>query len=321
MSVVEFIVNEDLLDARLDLALFKLVEEIPSRNFASKLIEAGAVQVNRKPVKASHKLRLADIIYIEDSFFESQGAEPLGESIPLSILFEDKDILVINKAAGMVVHPGAGVSSGTLVNAVLGYCGQTLPSLGLPARAGIVHRLDKDTSGVMVVAKSQLALTKLSEQFANHTQERLYEALVYEVPQPIQGTIETLHGRDPRNRLRFAVVPSGKEAVLNYAVQSTFRHGLFSEVQCKLHTGRTHQIRVQMAHVGCGLLGDALYAKVPQVVKNEKAIVARLQKLLTRQMLHAKLLGFAHPVTGDFVTFTCDAPTDYAAVREFLSSE
>lgn len=307
---------------RLDTIVARLVDCIPSRSFAAKLIEAGLVTVDGKQVKPSFRVEPRHQVLVDISFLETKGASPRGEAMPLHILFEDNDILVLNKPAGLVVHPGAGVSSGTLVNAILAHCGTTLPSLGGAERAGIVHRLDRDTSGVMVVAKSQRALTELSRQFASHTQERRYLALCYSKPPETAGTLETWHGRDPRNRLRFAVVSDGqgKKARLDYKVQAVFANERASLVECLLHTGRTHQIRVQLTSVKAPLLGDALYGAPQKPLSENKATVAALTKLLTRQMLHARLLSLTHPATGERMVFESQPPSDFQEVLTLLRS-
>lgn len=314
-------VTEAFVGERLDSAVFKLVDAIPSRSFAAKLIDSSLVVVNGKPAKPSLRLKETDVLTVDLSALDTAaGTPPKGEKIPLEIMFEDEHIIVINKNAGMVVHPGAGVSSGTLVNAILSHCGSTLPSLGGPERAGIVHRLDRDTSGVMVVAKSQLALTRLSQQFASHAHDRRYRALVYLKPQPPEGEITTWHGRDPKNRLRYAVVEEskGKEAKLRYRTVTSYLDGLASEVECELHTGRTHQIRVQMLHIKCPLMGDALYGRPPDRLVRNKEIWAKLTKLLTRQMLHAASLGITHPATDARLSFQSEPPSDFAEVRAAL---
>lgn len=321
-SSFQFCVEENFVGERLDVVVFKCLDSIPSRSVATKLINAGHVTLNNKRERGSARVKLNDCINIETEVLEARAlTQPSPESISLEIIFEDEDILVINKAAGMVVHPGAGVSSGTLVNAVLAHCGATLPSLGGPVRAGIVHRLDRDTSGVMVIAKTQLALTELSKQFADHTQERIYLALVYNRPEPPDGVIETTHGRDPHNRIRYAVVDSekGKYAKLTYFTLGSYVDGLVSLVQCQLYTGRTHQIRVQMQSIRCPLLGDDLYGRPPQKILNKKKEWAILNPLLVRQMLHAKSLSFTHPRSNLRLTFESQLPLDFSTVVSALS--
>ena len=234
------IVNVDFVNERLDLFLAKMCDEIPSRSFASKIIENGFVLVEGKQRKSSYKLKENDRVEIDLSFFESTIESTVGENIPLDILFEDEDILVVNKQSGLVVHPGAGVHSGTLVNAVLWHCGFTLPSLDTHIRAGIVHRLDRDTSGVLIVAKTQLALTDLSKQFALHNKKRIYHALIYGKLKEENGIIETWHGRDPKDRIKYAVQEQGKgkKAIMSYRVVEEFCEGLFSLLECtsKVHS-------------------------------------------------------------------------------------
>jgi 23S rRNA pseudouridine1911/1915/1917 synthase len=318
-----FYVTDDFAGERLDVYVTKICEFIPSRSFAGKLIDAGKVLVNGKIRKSSFKLLSDHAVELDLSFLSEINVSPAAESIPLSILFEDDDLIVIDKPAGMVVHPGAGVSSGTLVNAIMGHCGVTLPSLGNPSRAGIVHRLDRDTSGVMVVAKSQRALTKLSMQFARHEQLRKYHTIVYGSflgAQRQDQKIETWHGRDPRNRIKYSVQQDGigKKAILFYQILENLCQDMASLVECRLETGRTHQIRVQMASIGHGVVGDSLYTVVPQSVRNNKELFAQIHKLVSRQMLHALELGFKHPATDEMMTFRSDYPEDFKQTLQWL---
>lgn len=316
----------DCVGLRLDLALVRIVEFVPSRSFGQKLIDAGAVTVSGAQRRASWRLSENEIISIDLSAVKPPPSVPLPQSLPLDIVFEDDDILVINKTAGVVVHPGAGVPDGTLVNAVLAHTGCTLPSLGDPHRAGIVHRLDRDTTGIMVVAKSQLALTELSRQFAQHTQLRRYVALVFGALTPARQTIETWHGRDPRNRLKYACLSEGqgKLARMDVRTDAVFATGLASLVECELYTGRTHQIRVQMSHIGHGLLGDSLYGPAAGgqgvALMRDKQLWPQVRAASVRQMLHAAVLGLTHPKTGERLTFEAEAPADFKALLELLRS-
>jgi len=321
-TFTSIIVPGELNETRLDVFITRICDFIPSRSFANKLILNKKILVNEKFEKPSFKVRVGQIIKIDCQFLNEINAEPIGEKIPLTILFEDEHLIVIDKPAGMVVHPGAGVNSGTLVNAILAYCGSTLPSLGSAHRAGIVHRLDRDTSGVLVVAKSQIALTGLSKQFADHSQIRIYQALVYGVPTILKNKIETWHGRDPRNRIKYAVQAEGvgKKAILDYAVKETFASQLFSLVECKLFTGRTHQIRVQMNSIKHGIVGDALYASVPGLIKNNKLLYSFMTKNIDRQLLHASSLGFKHPATQQYMLFHAPLPQDFERALHFLRS-
>lgn len=319
----KFYVTDDFEGERLDVYITKICEFIPSRSFASKLIDAEKVLVNGKIRKSSFKLLADHVVELDLAFLSEINVSPAAEFIPLSILFEDDDLIVIDKPAGMVVHPGAGVSSGTLVNAIMGHCGVTLPSLGNASRAGIVHRLDRDTSGVMVVAKSQRALTKLSMQFARHEQLRKYHTIVYgsflEVQRQDQK-IETWHGRDPRNRIKYSVQHDGvgKKAILFYQILENLCQDMAALVECRLETGRTHQIRVQMASIGHGVVGDSLYTVVPQSVRNNKELFAQIHRLVSRQMLHALELGFKHPATDEMMMFRSDYPEDFKQTLQWL---
>ncbi|WGL61302.1 RluA family pseudouridine synthase [Pigmentibacter sp. JX0631] len=319
-SVVTIEVPDEFDNQRLDIFITRMFDMIPSRSFATKLIENKKVKIDNKFFKSSYKLKKNQIAEIDFSFLNEINKEPVGERIPLNILYEDEDLIVINKEAGMVVHPGAGVQSGTLVNAILAYTGMTLPSLGGPVRAGIVHRLDRDTSGVMVVAKSQLALTHLSQQFAEHSQTRIYHAIVYGKLPKIEGNIETWHGRDLKNRLKYSVQEEGigKKAILKYKLLKEFGNEEFSLVSCSLYTGRTHQIRVQMAYLGNGIVGDSLYSKIPDKLKNKKELFATVTKSSPRQMLHALHLGFVHPRHGNEMKFTAPYPVDFQNLYDLL---
>jgi 23S rRNA pseudouridine1911/1915/1917 synthase len=319
-DIIQVIVPEEFESERLDVFITRVFDIIPSRSFAIKLIENNKIKVDKRFQKPSFRLKLNQIVEVDTSFLSEVNPNPSGENIPLDILFEDEHLIVINKPAGMVVHPGAGVHSGTLVNAVLGYCGVTLPSLGTPSRAGIVHRLDRDTSGVMVVAKSQIALTHLSKQFADHSQIRIYNAIVYGDLKPKEGKIETWHGRDPKNRLKYSVQESGigKKAILYYSTISSICNNLCSLISCKLYTGRTHQIRVQMNHINHGIIGDALYTKIPTSIRNNKELTALIGKNANRQMLHAVHLGFKHPVSGECMGFDAPYPSDFETILNLL---
>ncbi|MEY2988242.1 MAG: hypothetical protein RJB13_1763 [Pseudomonadota bacterium] len=324
-DTAELNVPYDCVGLRLDVALARLFDFIPSRSFGQKLIESGAVLVSGSQRRPSWKLFENETIAIKLSAIRPPPSFPLPQSIPLNVVFEDDDILVINKTVGLVVHPGAGVPDGTLVNAVLAHTGCTLPSLGDPLRAGIVHRLDRDTSGIMVVAKSQLALTDLSRQFAEHSQLRRYVALVFGAMNPTEQTIETWHGRDPKNRLRYASVAEGqgKLARMKVRTMQVFAGGRASLVECELYTGRTHQIRVQMAHIGHGLLGDSLYGPAAAsgagtALTKDKGLWARVRASSSRQMLHAAVLGLRHPKSGESLTFKADPPADFMLLSELL---
>ncbi|UAL11161.1 RluA family pseudouridine synthase [Caulobacter segnis] len=248
-------------------------------------------------------------------------ADPEPEAIPLTVLYEDEHLIVVDKPAGMAVHPAPGTPNGTLVNALLHHCGDSLSGVGGVARPGIVHRLDKDTSGVMVAAKSDAAHKGLSKLFSTHDIDRLYVALTRGAPSPPTGAIETLIGRSPGDRKKMAVLRSGgRTAITHYRVEAAFGppdKPLAARVACRLETGRTHQIRVHMASKGSPCLGDPVYgASQPANVVREMIAAAGLK----RQALHAAVLGFVHPVTGETLRFETPLPPDMAALQAALET-
>ncbi|HTJ90679.1 MAG TPA: RluA family pseudouridine synthase [Acidocella sp.] len=248
-------------------------------------------------------------------------AIPQGENIPLAILYEDDALLVLNKPAGLVVHPAPGNPDGTLVNALIAHCGDSLTGIGGERRPGIVHRLDKDTSGVMVVAKTELAHTRLSAAFASRDLDREYKAICWGVPNPARGTIEGDIGRDPRDRKRMAVVTrNGKAALTNYRIIRNYGTAA-SLLALRLGTGRTHQIRVHMAHIGHPLIGDAVYLRRrPAVAKTLSPPTLSLAMDFPRQALHAEMLGFFHPITGAKLSFSAPAPADFQELAAALDT-
>ncbi|HTR16014.1 MAG TPA: RluA family pseudouridine synthase [Acetobacteraceae bacterium] len=239
-------------------------------------------------------------------------ARPQPEQIPFPILYEDAELIVLDKPAGLVVHPAPGNEEGTLVNALLAHCGDSLPGIGGEKRPGIVHRLDKDTSGVMVVAKTEPTLAALSAAFASRTLDRAYLALVWGVPSPAQGEIEGDIGRDPRDRKRMAVVTrNGKPALTRYRVLRSWGLSV-SLVECRLATGRTHQIRVHLASRGHPVVGDPLYLRrIPAAARTLPAPLRSLLLDFPRQALHAARLGFSHPSTGQPLQFETPLPADF----------
>jgi 23S rRNA pseudouridine1911/1915/1917 synthase len=274
-----------------------------SRTYLQKLIKEGRVTVNGKTVTIKReKLKLGDLITVE-----FPPAEPLNlipENIPLDIVFEDEQLLVVNKASGMVVHPAPGSSTGTLVHALLHHCQGKLSGINGIARPGIVHRLDKDTSGLMMVAKTDLAHQALAEELKNQKSIRRYTALVLGAMAQDEGRIEAPIGRDPRNRLRMAVVIDGKPSVTHYTVLKRFNH--YTLVECRLETGRTHQIRVHMKSIGHPIAGDPLYGTKTPLFK------------LDGQYLHAKTLGLTHPVTHQLMTFDSELPERFKAALDLI---
>lgn len=288
-----------------------------SRSRLKSLIEQGQVfledaliQDARYPVKPGH------IITVKVP--AATPAEPIAQDIPLEIVYEDEHLIVINKPPGMVVHPAAGSPDGTLVNALLHHCGESLSGIGGVRRPGIVHRIDKDTSGLLVVAKTDLAHHGLAEQFAAHTLERAYWALVWGRPSPTQGEISGDIGRSPTNRQKMAVVQrGGKHALTRYRTLASYENGAATLIECRLATGRTHQIRVHMTHIGHALVGDPVYGQQ----KRRKGLsepAATAVANFHRQALHAYLLGFVHPATGESVRFTSPFPSDMSTLVESM---
>ena len=308
---------------RLDRLLQARVPDL-SRTRLQALIKAGHVLEDGKPIsEPGHKVRPG--AQYEVQIPEPEPALPEAESIPLTVVYEDKDILVIDKPAGLVVHPGAGHATGTLVNALIAHCGDSLAGIGGVKRPGIVHRLDKDTSGLLVVAKTDAAHRSLSEQFAAHGQDgrmqRAYVAVVWGQPQPRSGRIATSIGRKASNRTKMAVVRDGvgRPAATHYEVQKTFvgadNKPLASIVRCVLETGRTHQIRVHMAHIGHPVLGDATYGTGFDASKGRMTERTRvILDALNRQALHAAVLGFEHPRTGKTLKFESAPPSNMVAL-------
>lgn len=280
-------------------------------------IDTESVKVNDKATKASYKIKPLDVITVSLPH-PPRDTDIAPENIPLNIVFEDADLLVLNKAAGMVVHPAHGNWNGTLVNALV-YHFQNLPTTqnGV-ARPGLVHRIDKDTSGLMVIAKTEYAMTHLARQFFDHSIERTYNAIVWGVPDPDKGTITGNLGRSVRDRRVQVVYPDGNEgkhAVTHYQTLKPLHY--VTLVQCKLETGRTHQIRAHMKHIGHPLFNDAMYGgdRILRGTSNGsyKTFVENAFALLPRQALHAKSLGFEHPRTKQFLQFDSELPADFRA--------
>ena len=312
------VIGDDLAGERLDKALAASIAGL-SRSRVQALLESGWVRADGRPV-ADASLRVRAGERYEVTVPDAEPAEPVAQDIPLTVVHEDDDVVVLDKPAGLVVHPAAGNADGTLVNALLAHCGDSLSGIGGVRRPGIVHRLDKDTSGLMVVAKNDRAHHALTAQFADRSLSRTYLALVWGVPSPREGRIEGNIGRSSADRKKMAVVASGgKHAATRYRVRSSY--GLSAAlVECKLETGRTHQIRVHMTHAGHPLVGDAVYgrgrtarptgakaAALPEPVR--RALVE-----FPRQALHAAAIEFVHPATGKPMRFEAGLPADMAAV-------
>lgn len=289
---------------RLDKFLVRQIGQL-SRNQFIRLIESDQVIEtgrNQTVSDADYRVKTGDCFCVH--LPDAAPAEPEPEPIKLDILYEDDDLLVVNKPAGLVVHPGAGNYNGTLVNALLAHCGASLSGIGGVKRPGIVHRIDKDTSGILVVAKNDFTHVRLSEQFAAHTIERIYQAVVWGHVQRLSGVVSGNIGRSRTNRKKMAIVKGGgKSATTHYERVAVLGGGIATHIQCVLETGRTHQIRVHMASIGHSLVGDAVYGVVP---KSAPAFA----KFFPRQALHAGFLAFQHPRTLERLAFEVDMPAD-----------
>lgn len=304
---------------RLDKYLMSRIPNV-TRNKVQDAIKNAYVRVNQQPVKSNYRVKAGDeiVVALPDP---PHDTEVHPEDIPLSIVYEDDDLLVVNKEAGMVVHPAYQNWTGTLVNALVHHF-QQLPTLpGNDGRPGLVHRIDKDTSGLLVVAKSEVAMTKLARQFYDHSIERRYRALVWGLPEAEHGTIDVNLGRSLKDRRVTAAFPQGdhgRRAVTHYRVLETLRY--VSLIECRLETGRTHQIRAHMKYLGHPLFNDATYGG-DQVLKGTKfskykTFVQNCFRLMPRQALHAQSLGFVHPTTGASVHFNSELPDDFRAVLD-----
>ncbi|WP_333610893.1 RluA family pseudouridine synthase [Brevundimonas bullata] len=311
----------DAPGVRLDKALAAAFPTL-SRARLQALLAEGAVRRDGQPITSGSAKAQAGLYAVVMP--PVVAATPQPEAIPLTVLFEDADLIVIDKAPGMAAHPAPGCETGTLVNALLAHCGDSLSGIGGVARPGIVHRLDKDTSGVMVAAKSDRAHAGLSALFATHDIERTYIALTRGAPSPEKGRIQTQIGRSSSDRKKMAVLKAGgREAITDYVVQKTFGQPakasaapLAARVACTLHTGRTHQIRVHLASKGSPLLGDPVYGSGSPAFP-VRAAVAEVG--LTRQALHAAVLGFVHPVTGQALRFETAPPEDMQRLEALLA--
>lgn len=290
---------------RIDVFLAEKLEG-KTRSAVQKLVAEGHVRINGTPASKNSKLRVGDVVMVEEP--EPKSLDVEAEDIPLSVVYEDDDLLVVNKPKGMVVHPAAGNESGTLVNALLHHCRDSLSGINGVIRPGIVHRIDKDTSGLLIVAKNDNAHLKLAEQIERHSFSRVYHAVVYGNIKENEGTIETQLGRHPQDRKKMAVLASGgRHAVTHFRVLE--RYGSFTYVELRLETGRTHQIRVHMASIGHPVAGDPVYG--PKKVLD----------FLNGQCLHAKTIGFIHPATGEYLEFDSPLPKVFEDFLEKLRRE
>jgi 23S rRNA pseudouridine1911/1915/1917 synthase len=322
---LEVAVAGDEGSARLDRVLAVRRPEL-SRSRLKALILAGSVSIKSTAIRdPAYHVAAGDTITIEVP--EAVAAEPAAEDIALDIVYEDDDIIVIDKPRGLVVHPAAGHETGTLVNALIAHCGSSLSGIGGVRRPGIVHRLDKDTTGLMVAAKNDRAHKSLTEQFADHgrtaAMRRGYMALAWDVPGRQRGTVDAPIDRHPYAREKMAVREGGREAITHWAIQESFRGNdgkpVAALLACQLETGRTHQIRVHLAHIGHPLLGDGVYG--PHFKTKASRLGLRSQAALAalgRQALHAYLLALEHPQTGAILEWISDLPDDLAHLRNCL---
>ena len=314
-----FVADPGLRIVRVDKYLHGKIENI-SRSRIQNAAKAGNILANGKAVKQNYKVKPGDVITVVMSQ-PPREYEVIPQDIPINIVYEDDDIIVINKEAGMVVHPGYNNYDGTLVNALRYHIDQKYPGHGPEIEANLVHRIDKDTSGILLVAKNELAQAKLGKQFFDHSIERKYIALVWGDFKEESGTIEGHIGRNPKNRLGMTVFPEGehgKHAITHYKVIERF--GYVTAVECQLETGRTHQIRAHMQFIGHPLFNDATYGG-DKILKGTtftkyKQFVQNCFKLLPRQALHAKSLGFVHPTSEEYMFFDSELPADMQAVFE-----
>lgn len=303
MNFKNYTIEEGNVGKRLD--LFVSENEVDmSRSFVQGIIEKQQVKVNGQIKKSNYKLRVGDQVQVE--LAEPVELQVEAEEIPLDIIYEDSDVIVINKPQDMVVHPAPGNYTGTLVNGLLHHC-KDLSGINGVIRPGIVHRIDKDTSGVLVVAKNDKSHNSLAMQLKDHSMKRTYYAIVEGIVKEEEGTVRTNIGRHPVERVKMAVVKEGKEAITNYKVLERFKSNTL--VECRLETGRTHQIRVHMAHLHHPLIGDQVYGYKKQKFK------------LQGQALHAKNLGFIHPTTGEYMEFDSQLPEYFQDLLDKLRKE
>lgn len=310
-------ISENLAGQRLDRALAELLPEISRTRLQALIADDRVTGPDGKPVaQAKRKVHAGEkfVVIVPDP----TPARPEGQEIPLSVIYEDEHLIVIDKPKGLVVHPAPGNPDRTLVNALIAHCGEGLSGIGGVQRPGIVHRLDKDTSGLMVVAKTDQAHRGLSEQFESHAIDRAYLAVVWGVPMPPSGTVAGNIGRDPRNRKKMAVRrEGGKPAVTHYRVIERYGDAA-ALVECRLETGRTHQIRVHMASIGHPVVGDPLYAgrrgrRSSHIPDGNLRLSA-----FNTQSLHAYILGFRHPVTGEFLRFSSEKPIYFKELSDIF---
>ena len=321
-NTMKFLISENDIEKRLDIFLTKRLENMTRSNI-KKLIESKNVKINQKIINSpSKKIKKNDIIFVELSLVNENKLLP--SKIKLDIHFEDKDILIINKPKGMVVHPGAGNQENTLANALSFKYKNNLSNLNGIHRPGIVHRIDKETSGLLVIAKNNISHANLGQQFSEHTIKRKYICLVWGVVRPLNGRVETLISRNKKNRQLMTVSDvNGKKAITNYKTIKIFDLKdipKISLIECELETGRTHQIRVHMKYKGASLLGDKQYGKKNIKFKKINDDFSRILFSLSGQALHAKSLGFHHPINKQWVNFESKLPNDFKKLLDLLNN-
>ena len=322
MTNYSFIVNEDFNNKRIDQVVANQYPKI-SRTKVNKIIKNNLLKLNGNIFSdPSAKVKLGD--QIEFQSLQADRIDLVPKKMDLKIIFEDEDIIVIDKPIGMVVHPGAGNFENTMVNGLLYHCKNKLSGISGEDRPGIVHRIDKDTSGLLVVAKNDQAHAFIAKQFEEHTIKRSYLVFVYGILRPLHGRIETLIGRNKTNRQKMSAdVAKGKEAITNYETLEVFKGSKIldiSLVKCELETGRTHQIRVHMSHKGNPILGDQTYGKKIKKLRGVDQEFEDILKSLKRQALHAHTLGFVHPKTNQDVFYASELPEDLNKLKNRLET-
>ena len=319
-NIIKLIVKESEINQRVDVFINKQKSSL-SRTRVKNLILKEKLKINDLIItNPSKKLNIRDKIQLEIPEPEKTSLKPY--NYKLNIIYEDHDLLVIDKSAGISIHPGAGNYDNTIVNALMNYCGKSLSNIGDELRPGIVHRIDKDTSGLIVVAKNNISHEHLSNQFNKHTIKRIYQTLIWGKLRPQTGTIETLITRSSKNRQLMEVgFTKGKKAITNYKTLEVFENKnspTLSLIECKLKTGRTHQIRVHMSYKGNNILGDKKYKKKFKKIKNINSDLEKIILNLDRQFLHAKVLGFVHPKSGKEMEFTSILPQELEKIIKIL---
>ena len=309
MEILKIIIPDRMTGQRFDVALSEMLPDY-SRSKITAWIKSGEALINHKPFKPKDKVNGSEMVELTIS--QKQNNDWVGEDIPLNIVFEDEDIIVLNKAVGLVTHPGAGNWSGTLANALLHY----EPKLATLDRAGIVHRLDKNTSGLMVVARNEKSQKNLVEQLQTHSVSREYSAIVYG-HMVSGGTIDKPIGRDTKDRVKQTVSSNGKEAVTHYRVIDRYQN--HTHVKVILETGRTHQIRVHLSHIGYPLIGDSMYGGKVRFPRKADAILKKALVNFKRQALHSRKLTLAHPISGELMSWKAPLPEDMLALLDVLN--